>query len=181
MGEAQAAHLRRLGFEVRLDEPYQHFQFAGRADVVAWSIKHAALLHIENKTELADLQELFGSYNAKRAYLGAELAARAGVKRWASETHVIAALWSSDVLRALGRHQASFESVCPHPAVAFEGWWASRPTPKGMHSILVVFDPVEGRRSDRRRWMGLAELGTARSPYRDYAAAAAAVSARPLR
>jgi transcriptional regulator with XRE-family HTH domain len=35
MGELEAAALRRHGFAVAIDEPYQHFQFAGRADVVA--------------------------------------------------------------------------------------------------------------------------------------------------
>ncbi len=35
LGELEAAHLRELGFGVAIDEPYQHYQFAGRADVVA--------------------------------------------------------------------------------------------------------------------------------------------------
>ena len=37
MGEIEAAVLRAHGFRVAIDEPYQHFQFAGRADVLAWS------------------------------------------------------------------------------------------------------------------------------------------------
>jgi len=37
MGEAEAALLQGPGRGLSLDEPYQHFQFAGRADVVAWS------------------------------------------------------------------------------------------------------------------------------------------------
>ncbi len=37
MGEALAGTLRRAGFAVGLDEPFQHYQFAGRADVAAWS------------------------------------------------------------------------------------------------------------------------------------------------
>ncbi len=48
MGELEARRLRQLGFEVAMDEPYQHFQFAGRADVVAWDRAKRALLHIEN-------------------------------------------------------------------------------------------------------------------------------------
>jgi len=36
MGEFEAAHLRPLGCHVGIDEPYQHFEFAGRGDVVAW-------------------------------------------------------------------------------------------------------------------------------------------------
>jgi hypothetical protein len=58
MGEAQTAHLRKLGFEVGLDEPSQHYQFAGRADVIAWSVERAALLHIENRTRFPDIHEV---------------------------------------------------------------------------------------------------------------------------
>jgi Helix-turn-helix domain len=171
MGESEAAHLCGLGLTVGLDEPFQHFQFAGRADAVAWSVERRALLHIENKTRFVDLQDSFGSFNAKRRYLGAELAARAGIARWRSESHVIAALWSGEVLRAIRLHAASFASVCPDPADAFEAWWRGEPPATGRHSILVVFDPAEGRRRDRRRWLALSDLAAARPRYRDYAAA----------
>lgn len=170
--EAQAEHFRRLGFNVRLDEPYQHYQFAGRADLVAWSRDAAALLHIEDKTELNDVQDAFGSFNAKRAYLGAELAARLGIGRWRSETHVVCALWSADVMRSIKHHRASFEAVCPDSLDAFEAWWSGRSPTTGKRSILLLFDPVEGRRSDRRRMVGLRELEGLRPRYRDYAEAA---------
>ncbi len=173
MGEAEAAHLRRHGFEIRLDEPYQHFQFAGRADLVAWSTEPPALLHIENKTELADLQDLFGTFNAKRSYLGPQLASRAGVRRWVSETHVIAALWSSDVLRTLRRHRASFESVCPDNPDAFERWWSGTTPPPNRNATLILFDPAEGRRADRRHWIGASDVDGVRPRYRDYSEAAA--------
>src|SRR5690348_8877134 len=31
MGEFEAQHLQQAGFKVGIDEPYQHYQFAGRA------------------------------------------------------------------------------------------------------------------------------------------------------
>ena len=129
----------------------------------------AGLLHIENRTELHDIQDEFGAFNAKRAYLGQELAARAGVDRWDSETHVIAALWSADVLRMVRRHRASFESVCPDGPDPFERWWAGEPPTRGRRSVLIIFDPAEGKRSARRRWVGLAELDGLRPRHRDYA------------
>jgi hypothetical protein len=55
MGDAQAAHLQALGASVAIDEPYQHFQFAGRADVAAWSSERRALLHIENRTRFPNI------------------------------------------------------------------------------------------------------------------------------
>jgi hypothetical protein len=175
MGEAEAAHLRGLGFAVGIDEPFQHYGFSGRADVVAWSVERAALLHIENRTRFPDIQESFGSFNTKRRYLGREVAGRVGVARWRSETHVMAALWSAEVLRPLRLYRASFESVCPDPPDEFEAWWRGGPPTTGRHSILLIFDPVAGNRRDRRQWAGFAELPDLRPRYRDYADAVAVI------
>ena len=169
MGEAEAAHFRAIGLRVGMDEPFQHFQFAGRGDVAVCSIERRTLLHIENRTRFPDMQDSFGSFNAKVSYLGAELAERAGVGRWRSETHVIAALWSGEVLHSIRTHAASFASVCPDSVDAFEAWWRGEPLETGHRSILVVFDPAEGRRRDRRRWLAIDELAGERPRYRDYA------------
>lgn len=79
LGEIEATVLRGFGAGVRVDEPYQHYQFAGRADVVAWNATERSLLHIENRTRFPDLQEFAGAWNAKRAYLPDVLAARFGI------------------------------------------------------------------------------------------------------
>jgi transcriptional regulator with XRE-family HTH domain len=168
MGEAEAAHLRNLGLQVGLDEPYQHYQFAGRGDLVAWTTDPPAMLHIENKTLFDDIQEAFGTFNSKREYLGGALLARAGVRRWGSETHVMAALWSTEVMRTIRSHQASFGSVCPDPPADFEAWWRGDAPLVGRRRTLILFDPIEGVRSDRRRWAGLADLPGLRPRYRDY-------------
>ena len=170
MGEFEARHLRRLGFAVGMDEPYQHYQFAGRADVVAWDLDRAALLHIENRTRFPDFQEMAGAYNAKRAYLGAALAARLGVRAWASETHVMAALWSSEVLHALRLRTESFRSLCPAPPDAWAAWWEGRAPTSGSTSVLVVLDP--GAAGRHRPFLGLETARGARPRYRGYAEAA---------
>jgi transcriptional regulator with XRE-family HTH domain len=127
MGEFEARGLRVLGYGIGLDEPYQHYQFAGRADLVAWDVKDRALLHIENRTRFPDFQEMAGSFNAKRAYLGRALAARLGFGRWESETHVLAALWSSEVLHAIRLRPDSFRSLCPiRSKSSATGGWADR-------------------------------------------------------
>jgi transcriptional regulator with XRE-family HTH domain len=166
--EAEAAHLRNRGLQVGLDETYWHYQFAGRGDLVAWTADPPAMLHIENKTLFDDIQEAFGTFNSKREYLGAALAARVGVERWRSETHVIAALWSTEVMRTIRSHQASFGSVCPDPPADFEAWWRGGAPSAGRHRTLIFFDPIEVVRSDRRRWAGLAALPGLRPRYRDY-------------
>jgi len=172
MGEAQAAHLRRLGFETALDEPYQHFQFAGRADVVAWSRPMRALLHIENRTLFPDLQGAFGTFNAKRTYFGTELAARIGADSWRSETHVMAILPTADTVRSIRSHRASFESVCPNPIEGFACWWRGDPPTAGRQAMLAFFDPLEPTYRPGVPWLGLAQLDTLRPRYRAYEDAA---------
>jgi transcriptional regulator with XRE-family HTH domain len=176
MGEFEAAHLRRHRYQVRVDEPYRHYQFSGRGDIVGWSL--ADLIHFENKTQLDDLQNAFGSFNAKRAYLGRDMTDRAGVTDWRSETHVMAVLWSADVLRSLRLHRASFESVFPDSPQVLENWWAGTCPKAGKRSILVILDPSTSRRSDARPWAGLADLEGLRPRYRDYAEAAEAIRSR---
>lgn len=177
MGEWESAKLRPIGYELGLDEPYQHFQFAGRADLVAWRPDPASLLHIENRTRFPDFQEMAGGYNAKRAYLGAALRERLGRGRWHTETHVIAALWSAEVLHALRLRRESFRALCPDPPAAFAAWWEGRPLPAGRTSSLVVIDPLA--RGRQRPFIGLDEvLAGARPRHRDYAEVAAALAAR---
>jgi transcriptional regulator with XRE-family HTH domain len=128
MGEFEAGQLRSLGFQVGVDEPYQHFQFAGRADVVAWDIGRRALLHLENRTRTPDFQDAAGSYNAKRAYLAEAIGGRVGVALRASETHVMVALWSAEMLHAIRLRPEAFTSSAPTVRTASQlGGAASRP------------------------------------------------------
>jgi len=177
MGEAEAAHLGALGFEVLLDEPYQHFQFAGRADLVAVDRDRRALLHLENRTRFPDIQAAIGSYNAKRAYLAPQLANRLEIRAgFRSVTHVIVALWSAETLHTLRLRESTFRAVCPDPADDFGTWWdGTSPEGNGQKSTLVLFDPLPGQRSTRRRWVSLDDLRTVDPRYRGYADATAKI------
>ncbi len=179
MGEAIAGRLGSFGLDVALDDPFQHFQFAGRADLLAWSIDRRALLHVENRTRFPNIQEAFGSYNVKRRYLSAIVADRIGLRRgWQVVTHVVAALWSSEILHDLRIHPASFRAVCPDPPDDFAAWWSGAlPRAAGVTSSLVLFDPIGGGRSDRRRFVGLDQAGPIRGRYRGYADALEAIRA----
>jgi len=171
MGELEAAHFMALGINVGLDEPYQHYQFAGRADLVAWDVDAQALLHIENRTRFPDFQEMAGAFNAKRAYLAEALAARTGVPNWNSQTHVIVALWSSEVLHAVRLRSASFRALCPDPALAFQTWWEGEPPKTGASRVLIVLDPTATRR--QRAWISLDDAMSARPRHRGYSDAVA--------
>jgi transcriptional regulator with XRE-family HTH domain len=170
MGEVEAAHLHESGHEVLLDEPYQHFQFAGRADVVAVDRVRRALLHIEHRTRFPDLQGFVGAYNAKRAYLAPHLAGRLRIMGgFRTNTHVVVGLWSAEVLHAVRRRRASFGAVCPDPTDGFAAWWQAGMLPAGTSSTLIIFDPLPGQRASRRRWVGLDAVGGVEPRYRGYA------------
>ena len=171
MGEFEAEHLRSLNYSVGIDEPYQHFQFAGRADFVAWDMASRALLHIENRTRFPDLQEVAGSFNAKRAYLAAALGERLGIRAWASQTHVMAGLWSAEVLHSVRMRPATFRALRPDTQDAFMAWWSGDAPKTGIRTLFVALDPLASSR--QRPFVGLDEaLVRARPRHRGYADAA---------
>jgi transcriptional regulator with XRE-family HTH domain len=178
MGELEAAHFRALGFDVAIDEPYQHYQFAGRADVVAWSSSDRALLHIENRTRFPNLQEAAGSYSAKRAYLGQVLAERLGIRAgFRSETHVVVGLWSAEILHTVRLRPATFQTLCPDTIQVFEAWWRGRPPKEGRSSAFVLLDPFAAGRT--RPFVGLETVvGSLRPRVRDYWEAARRLGSR---
>lgn len=176
MGDLEARHMRQFAFGVAIDEPYQHFQFAGRADAVAWNVDARAMLHIENRTRFPNLQEAAGAYNAKRAYFPAALADRLRLRGgWLSVTHALVVLWSSEALHPVRLRRATFGALCPDPIDAFDAWWRGTPPAAGVSSILVVLDPAAdlGR---RRRFVGLDAVDRIDPRYRNYAHAATALS-----
>jgi transcriptional regulator with XRE-family HTH domain len=175
MGELELAVLRRSGVEFRLDHPFQRYHFAGRADLLGWDLAGRDLIHIENRTRFPDLQDAAGSYNAKREYLPGVLAERLGLRGgWRSVTHVMAALWSAEVLHVVRIRRHSLLSICPDPSDAFESWWSRSPPPSGVTSTFVLLDPRPdiGR---ARRFIDLGGAPTARPRYRGYADAARAL------
>ncbi len=180
MGEVEAHQLARHGYSLALDEPYQHFQFAGRADLLAWDLDARALLHIENKSRLPDIQDLAGSYNAKRAYLAAVMAERLGIgpSGWRTVTHALVALWSSEVIHVLRLREATFAALCPSPLEPFAAWWNGDPLASGVTSSLVLFDPAPDLGPRRLRFVGADRVATIERRYRGYADAAEALDHR---
>jgi len=172
MGEVEARALATPERRIAIDEPYQHYQFAGRADLLAWDREN--LLHIENRTRFPNLQEAAGAYNAKRLYLARALADRVdlGPRGWRSVTHVMACLWSAEVLHVLRLRRASFAALCPDPADGLAAWLRGDDPPEGVTSSLVVLDPLVPFGS-RRRTIALVAAHPRLEPrYRGYADAA---------
>ena len=179
MGELLAARLAGHGFTVAIDEPYQHYQFAGRADLLAWDLASRSLLHVENRTRFPNVQDAVGSYNAKRRYLPAVMAERLGIRGgFANVTHVMAGLWSSEVTHIVRLRGASFTAVCPDNPSAFEAWWRGQtPSAAAPTSALVLLDPGSPGTSTRPIYVGLEQVlqGAIRPRYRGYADAVEAL------
>ncbi len=177
MGEYEARLLGSLGYRVSIDHPYQHYQFAGRADVLAWSAEARVLLHIENRTQFPNLQEAAGSFNAKRQYLAPVVARQVELPRFETQTHVMVGLWSAEVLRAVRTNAASFAALCPDGDEAWTSLLRGDPVPHGSTATLVLLDPFATGR--QRAFLSFAEaLAGARSRLRGYADAAARLRSR---
>jgi hypothetical protein len=172
MAEVELSLIARHGYEQHVDVPWQHYQFAGRADVVVWDPERSALLHVENKTQLPDVQDAIGRFNGTRTYLWRSMRDDlAGPLRPRSETHVFVALWSSEVLRVVRRHAATFRATWPDPPELVDAWLRGDPPSSGRAAAFVLMDPFATGR--QRRWVGLeAALGEVRPRVAGYAAAA---------
>ncbi len=175
MGEIEARMLAGEGRHVAIDEPYQHYQFAGRADVLVRDQRN--LLHIENRTQFPNLQDAAGSWNAKRQYLASELAGRYGIgpRGWRSVTHVMACLWSAEVLHAIRLRRATFDALAPEGPDALQAWLSGDEPKPGTTSTLILLDPLVAPNERRRAWASAHEPPRREPRYRDYADAAEAL------
>jgi transcriptional regulator with XRE-family HTH domain len=171
MGDLEAGWLHQYGFEVAVDHPYQHYQFAGRADVLAWTLDPPCLLHLENRTRFPDLQDAAGSFNAKRQFLGAAVARQLGLRAFVSETHVMVGLWSAEVIHVVRLRHATFRSLCPDPGQRLSMWRAGQPPISGRSSSFALLDVVA---TGRQRSLASMDqlLDGIRPRVRDYRAAA---------
>lgn len=91
--------------------------------------------------------------------------------------HVVVALWSAEVLHVVRSRTSTFASLCADDATGFETWWRGEVPLPGIRSTFVVFDPLPGRRTSRRRWVGLDQAAEVRPRYRGYADALAQLRA----
>jgi hypothetical protein len=126
------------------------------------------------------VQDALGSFAAKRAYLGAELAARLGVRSWLSETHIFAGLWSTEVVGSMRRHRSSLEALSPDPASeVFARWWSGESAVEGRHVGVILLNPVT-RRAGTARWTTMQRALDTRSRHSSYSAAARAIDVGAL-
>ena len=168
--EQLAARYSAQGRIVAVDEPFQHYQFAGRADLAVVDLTGPDLLHQEVKTAIPNVGELAGAWNVKRQYLGRLLAERHGLaKGFRSVTHVLTIAWTAECLHVLRLRAATIRALGPDTTEAFGAWWGGvGPARSGTTSSVILLDPVERPRAVA--WVGLEAAGTVRARHVGYAA-----------
>jgi hypothetical protein len=111
--ETMAASMTRVGWQVEAEASYSEYGERGRVDLLAFHPATTVLAVAEVKTDLADLQDLFGSLNVK-----ARLAPRLGRRRGWRASRVVSVL-------AVSATAANRAVVGAHPALfsPFESRW----------------------------------------------------------
>ncbi len=175
--EMLAARYAAQGRLVTADEPFQHYQFAGRADVAVVDPAGPDLLHHEVKTAIPNVGELAGAWNVKRRYLAPALATRQADRNgFRSVTHVLTVAWTAECLHVLRMREASIRSLGPDDAAAFAAWWRGDvPAAPRATATVVLLDPVQRPRA--APWLGLDALRQARPRHDGYVALLGALRA----
>ncbi len=114
------ALLRAVGWEVTLEYGFNVYGERGSVDVIGWRPEHDAVLIVEAKTRLVDLQDLLASMDRKARLVPRLLAADRG---WQPRVvgRCLAVVGSTANRAVVGRHLAIFASTFP------ERWMELRP------------------------------------------------------
>ncbi len=81
--------------------------------------------------------------------------------RFLSQTHVMAGLWSAEVIHAVRLRRASFLALCPDSDERLRSWLRGEPPVRGNSSTFVLLDPLAQGRQARTVGTGPRALGRA--------------------
>jgi transcriptional regulator with XRE-family HTH domain len=119
--ERVAAHLGRHGWEVIIEYTFSHYGERGSVDLVAWHASRRALLLVEAKSELVNLQELHAAMDRKRRVVPQLLLRERGWRPSAlGEILVVEDRQASRSI--VTRHAATFDVRLPGRSRAARGW-----------------------------------------------------------
>jgi transcriptional regulator with XRE-family HTH domain len=119
--DAVVAELARLGWEAVPEYSFSVWGERGSVDVLAWHPRTRALLVVEAKTRLTDLQKLLMSMSRKVRLVPALVAEERGWKRSALG-HVVVILETRANRSTVDRHAATFAATFPARTAAVRGW-----------------------------------------------------------
>lgn len=133
--------LRAVGWEPLVEYSFNHFGDRGSVDIVAWHPARRALLIVEVKSRIVDLQDLASSIDRKVRMVPALLAHERGWYAVAVGRILVIAETTAN-RQLVRRHRATFSATFPagtvdvrrwlrSPAGALRGTWFLRPTSQG--------------------------------------------------
>ena len=120
LAEAVTRYLAGLGWVVRPEVSFAHFGERGAIDLLAWHRPSSALLVIELKTQLVDLQGLLSTLDRKRR-LGASVAARLGWEAGSVSVLVVITDQRTN-RRRLADHRHVLRAALPADGRAVRAW-----------------------------------------------------------
>jgi hypothetical protein len=140
-----------LGWETAPEHSFNHYGERGWADVLAWRPAERALLVVETKTRLWDLQDTLGALDRKRRLLP-DIAARELDWRARAVGVVLVLPELSTHRHVVERHSATFHAALPARQVEVRNWLSS-PTRdlRGLWFLPIANVGDIGQRSWRRR------------------------------
>lgn len=119
--ELAVAALRAAGWDVMPEFSFNVYGDRGSVDVLAWHAGSRALLIVEVKTRLTDLQATLHALSRKVRVVPADAAARLGWTRSALGTVVVAAATHAN-RSVVDAHRSTFEAVLPARTTAVKQW-----------------------------------------------------------
>jgi transcriptional regulator with XRE-family HTH domain len=119
--ERAAAELTARGWQTEIEYTFNHYGERGSVDIIAWRQDRLALLIVEVKTRLVDLQELLSTLDRKVRIVPGLLARERGwTARSVGRVLVVAETAGNRLLAR--RHGATFVSTLPARNVEVRRW-----------------------------------------------------------
>jgi transcriptional regulator with XRE-family HTH domain len=150
--EAVVAYLRERGWETLVEYTFSQYGERGSVDVLGWHAGRAALLLVEVKTAIVDVQGLLAGIDRKRRIVPGRVARDRGWR--VSHTGVVVVLpGGATARRAVARHALTFGAALPVRTLDVRQWIAR---PEGLLAgIWFLSDmrrvsPGAGRPGPRR-------------------------------
>ncbi len=159
--EAVTAALAARGWNVLVEFGFSRFGERGSVDVLGWGEASRALVVVEVKTTLVDLQALLAAIDRKRRIVPGELMRERGWRPTVIGI-VLVVVDSSTAREVVARHRSIFDAALPGRTVEVRRW-------------------LEAPAGDLRGIWFLRRTRTVRTTGRSHAAPAPAVSARVRR
>ena len=146
LAEAVIALVQAAGWAVIVEYTFSHYGERGSVDIVGWHAASRAMLIVEIKTRLLDVQELLSTLDRKFRLVPQLLARERG---WTplAVGRVVIVEESAGARRTVRSHAATFDAALPDRAWAVRGWLAR---PVGALSGLWFLSSMPGEHRNRR-------------------------------